>query len=435
MRHILIEGGQKLNGRVNVSGSKNSATKVLIACVLTEGVCILENVPQIADVHSTLDILEHLGANVKRLPNNKTIINASNLNKNFIPTELAKLNRTSFMFIGALLNRFSQVLVPLPGGCSIGKRSIDYHLAFLQSLGAEIEQSNAYFLVKSEKLKGNKIKLPYPSTTTTEHILISSVLAKGITIIKNAAKTPETLELVEVLHKMGADIESNNDEFTIRGVNELRGFQHKIMPDRNEAVTLVTASLVCGGNVTIENFPLQNHMNSLFVLLDQIGAKYKLENSSIYLSNDINQYKMVSIESGPFPDFETDWIPLGLILLNNCIGKGFLHEIVFEDRLRFVHQLIKMGANINLSKKCLANSNCSFGDEYAHTAEVLGPSYLTGGNLTVEELRGGAALVIAALSANGETQIKNSDILDRGYENLFHKFKMLGADIHTKHGA
>jgi UDP-N-acetylglucosamine 1-carboxyvinyltransferase len=211
MTNILIKGGQKLNGHIQVSGSKNSATKVLIACILTKDICILENVPQISDVDSTLDILIHLGVNVKKLHNNKVIIQANNLSKNYIPKNLAELNRISFMFIGSLLNRFNEVYAPLPGGCNIGKRPINYHLDFLKSFEVEVTQINGYFHAKCVRLKGNKIKLPFPSTTTTEHILLCSVLADGITVIENACQTPETLELVEVLQKMGANIERYNN--------------------------------------------------------------------------------------------------------------------------------------------------------------------------------------------------------------------------------
>ena len=431
MSTILIKGGYKLNGRIKVSGSKNSVTKALIASILTKDICILENVPQISDVDSTIDILIHLGVNVKKLDNNKIIVQANNLSRNFIPKKLAELNRTSFMFIGTLLNRFSEAHVPLPGGCNIGKRPINYHLDFLKLLDVKIEQSTEYYLAKCKRLKGNKIKLPYPSTTTTEHILLSSVLADGITVIENASQTPETLELVEVLQKMGAKIECNSKEFEIEGVNYLNGFQHKIMPDRNEAITLVTASLVCGGNVIINEFP--SYMDNLLNLLKKMDAKYKLENNSLHLTNDINQYKMFSIDSGPFPNYETDWIPFGLILMNNCVGRGFVHETVFENRFMFARQIIEMGANINLSKECLGNTTCSFSDKYLHTAEVTGPSKLKRGNLVIEELRGGAALVIAALSTDGgESLIKDSDILNRGYENIFKKLKMLGANISFK---
>jgi UDP-N-acetylglucosamine 1-carboxyvinyltransferase len=202
------------------------------------------------------------------------------------------------------------------------------------------------------------------------------------------------------------------------------------MPDRNEAITLVAASLACGGNVVIDNFP--SHMNNLLNLLNNMEAKYKLEFGSIHLANDINQYKPYSIESGPFPNFETDWIPFGLILMNNCVGRGLVHETIFENRLMFTRQIIKMGANINLSKECLGRTTCPFNDKHVHSAEVIGPSKLRNGNLVIEELRGGAAILIAALSTNGETQIDDSDILNRGYENIFKKLKILGADIRFK---
>lgn len=426
MSNILIEGGHKLNGHIHVSGSKNSVTKILIACILTEDVCILENVPQILDVQTTLEILVNLGVNVKKTQN-KLVIQANNLCMNFIAEDLAKLNRVSFMFIGALLNKFDEVSVPLPGGCNIGKRPINYHLDFLRLLGVDIEQDQGYFIAKCKRLRGNNICLPYPSTTTTEHILLSSVLAEGITVIENACQTPETIELVEVLQKMGANIEYYKNGFKITGVNRLSGFQHKILPDRNEAATLVAAALVCGGDVTIHDFPY--HMTSFINLLDKMGAKYRREKMSIHLNNDINQFSRFSIESGPYPNFETDWMPFALILMNFCIGKGFAHETVFENRFRFVSQVIKMGANIHLSEECPESITCSFYNKHIHTAEVIGPTKLKGRNLVVEELRGGAALVIAALAADGETKISDRDILNRGYENIVRKLKLLGANI------
>lgn len=426
MEKIIIEGGHKLNGHITVSGSKNSAIKLLVACILTEDVCILENVPQIQDVQTTLDILISLGANVKK-SHGKLIIQANNIRINFIPEYLAKLNRVSFLFIGALLSKFNEVYVPLPGGCNIGERPVNYHLDFLKSLGVDIEQTEGCFVAKCKRLKGNKIYLPYPSTTTTEHILLSSVLAEGTTVIENACQTPETFELVEVLQKMGANIECYNNGFKIEGVNRLRGFQQKIMPDRNEAATLATAALVCGGDVKIDDFPC--HMTNFITLLDNMGAKYKREKNSIHIINDSKQFSMFSIMSGPYPNFETDWMPFALILMNYCVGKGFAHETVFENRFMFIHQLIEMGANIILSRECPGSITCSFNKKHIHTAKVIGPNKLKGRNLIVEELRGGAALVIAALGADGESQITDRDILNRGYENIARKLKMLGADI------
>ena len=414
-QNLKIIGQGKLKGIVEVSGAKNSALVLLAASLLTNERIILENVPRLTDIDKMGNILKNLGVKLVD-KNNKLDIDSENISIKELPYELVKGLRASFFCIGALLSKFGEATVPLPGGCNIGSRPIDEHINGLKALGAEIiiEKGivKAKIKEKNNKLHGTHIKLKCPSVGATETLIMAASLAKGRTTIENAAREPEVQDLCNMLNKMGAKIyDSGKKNIIIDGVNKLGGCTHKVIPDRIEAGTFLIAAAATSSSITISPV-IPNHLEAVTKKLQESGSKITIKGNSISIKG--KEIKGVDIETAPFPGFPTDLQAPFTALMTIANGESKITETIFENRMNHVHLLKKMGAKIKLTN---------------NVAHIKGVKKINGMNLVGEDLRSSAALIIAGIIANGSSTIYGLEHLDRGYENFESKLKMLGIKI------
>ncbi len=415
MRKILIKGGNKLNGKVEVSGSKNSALPILAAAILTEGETILDSVPNLTDVITMLKVLRTLGIRAEYHHPNRVKIWVNGKVKHVAPYQLVTKMRASFFIIGPILAKVGFAKVPLPGGCAIGSRPVDIHIKGLEQLGAKVTMEHGFVIVEAPVLKGNTVHLDFPSVGATETILMAATYAKGKTVIKNAAREPEIVDLANFLNKAGALITgAGTEEIEIVGVSKLHGVKHKIIPDRIEAGSYMVAVAACGGDVTLTNV-IPKHMESVLVKLKEAGMEIKQENEEIRISKKNGLIKSLDLNTQPYPGFPTDMQPQFCAMLTLASGTSVVRETIFESRFMHLNELKRMGADVKLE---------------GHTAIIKGVSKLSSAPIVVSDLRAGAGLVIAALTAQEETLVDDRDLqIERGYENLIEKFASLGADI------
>ena len=410
---LIISGGNKLQGTVRIDGAKNSALSIMAATLLTKEVCILRNVPRLTDVDTMADVIRKLGVKVEWKEGNNLYIDSDNFNNYEAPYELVKMMRASILVMGPLLARLKRAKISLPGGCAIGARPVDYHLKGFEALGAQVEVEKGYIEAKVNKLKGDDIYLDFPSLGATENIMMAACLAEGITKIENAAKDPEVVELGRLLNKMGAKVKGlGTDLIKIEGVKELHGIDYAIIPDRIEAGTYMIAAAITGGDVLIESAdPLL--LKPLIVKLEEAGVQIELEKNLIKVTGP-DRVKAVDIKTLPFPGFPTDMQPQFMAL--SCIAKGtsVITETVFEKRFVHIGDLIRMGADVKVE---------------GHSAIVKGVKELSAAPVMASDLRGGAALILAGLVAEGTTELSRIYHLDRGYVKLEEKLTSLGADI------
>ena len=410
---LIISGGNKLQGTVRIDGAKNSALSIMAATLLTKDACILRNVPRLTDVNIMAKVIRKLGVNVEWKEDNSLYIDSDNFNNYEAPYELVKMMRGSILVMGPLLARLKRAKISLPGGCAIGARPVDYHLKGFEALGAQVEVEKGYIEAKVNKLKGDDIYLDFPSLGATENIMMAACLAKGLTTIENAAKDPEVVELGHFLNKMGAKIEGlGTDLIKIEGVKKLHGVDYAIISDRIEAGTYMIAAAITGGDVLIESAdPLL--LKPLIVKLEEAGVQIELEKNLIKVTGP-DRVKAVDIKTLPFPGFPTDMQPQFMAL--SCIAKGtsVITETVFEKRFVHIGDLIRMGADIKVE---------------GHSAIVKGVKELSAAPVMASDLRGGAALILAGLVAEGTTELSRIYHLDRGYVKLEEKLTSLGADI------
>lgn len=410
---LIISGGNRLQGTVKIDGAKNSSLSIMAATLLTKDVCILRNVPHLTDVETMADVIRKLGVNVKWKEDNNLYVDSDNFNNYEAPYELVKMMRASILVMGPLLARLKRAKISLPGGCAIGARPVDYHLKGFEALGAQVEVEKGYIEAKVNTLKGNEVYLDFPSLGATENIMMAASLAEGITTIENAAKDPEVVELGHFLNKMGAKIKGlGTDLITIKGVKELHGIDYAIIPDRIEAGTYMIAAAITGGDVLIEKSdPLL--LKPLVVKLEEAGVRIDLEKDLIKVVGP-ERVKAVDIKTLPFPGFPTDMQPQFMALA--CIAKGtsVITETVFEKRFAHIGDLIRMGADIKVE---------------GHSAIIKGVKKLSAAPVMASDLRGGAALVLAGLVAEGTTELSRIYHLDRGYVKLKEKLNSLGANI------
>jgi len=410
---LIISGGNRLQGTLRIDGAKNSALSIMAATLLTKEVCILRNVPRLTDVDTMADVIRKLGVKVEWKEDNNLYIDSDNFNNYEAPYELVKMMRASILVMGPLLARLKRAKISLPGGCAIGARPVDYHLKGFEALGAQVEVEKGYIEAKVNKLKGNDIYLDFPSLGATENIMMAACLAKGLTTIENAAKDPEVVELGHFLNKMGAKIEGlGTDLIKIEGVKKLHGVDYAIISDRIEAGTYMIAAAITGGDVLIESAdPLL--LKPLIVKLEEAGVQIELEKNLIKVTGP-DRVKAVDIKTLPFPGFPTDMQPQFMAL--SCIAKGtsVITETVFEKRFVHIGDLIRMGADIKVE---------------GHSAIVKGVKELSAAPVMASDLRGGAALILAGLVAEGTTELSRIYHLDRGYVKLEEKLTSLGADI------
>ena len=410
---LIISGRNRLQGTVKIDGAKNSALSIMAATLLTKDVCILRNVPRLTDVDTMAAVIRKLGIKVEWRGDNTLYIDSDDFNNYEAPYELVKMMRGSILVMGPLLARLKKAKISLPGGCAIGARPVDFHLKGFEALGAQVEVEKGYIEAKVDKLKGDDIYLDFPSLGATENIMMAACLAEGITTIENAAKDPEVVELGHFLNKMGAKVEGlGTDLIRIEGVKELHGIDYTIIPDRIEAGTYMIAAAITGGDVLIEKAdPLL--LKPLIVKLEEAGVRIELEKSLIKVIGP-SRVKAVDIKTLPFPGFPTDMQAQFMAL--SCVAKGtsVITETVFEKRFVHIGDLIRMGADIKVE---------------GHSAIIKGVKKLSAAPVMASDLRGGAALVLAGLVAEGTTELSRIYHLDRGYVKLEEKLNSLGADI------
>lgn len=415
MTKLVINEGAALKGTVRVGSSKNSVLPILAASILGEGKSIIDEVPNLNDVKIMHQLLESIGVHAVFLNNNKSLsIDSSSLLNTEAPYELVNKMRASFLIMGPLLARVGIAKVPHPGGCAIGSRPVDLHLKGFAAMGAEIAQENGYITVtSSQRLKGAKIYLDFPSVGATENIMMAATLADGQTIIENAASEPEIVDLATFLTIMGADIKgAGTDTIRIIGVDSLSGKNYSVIPDRLEAGTFMAAAAITGGDITIENV-VPGHLKPITAKLKEIGLEISEELSSIRVKSTgiINP---TDIKTLPYPGFPTDMQAQMTSLLCRASGTSVVIETIFENRFMHVGELKRMGANIKIDGR---------------TAVIEGVKNLTGAKVKATDLRAGAALILAGLVAQGETQIEDIIHIERGYDNIDMKLKALGANI------
>ena len=441
MQKFVIDGGVPLKGQVQISGAKNAAIKMVAASLLTANEVVLENIPRIDDVGVIVKIVENLGVKTEFLDEKVLGLKADEVFSSTVPHSLGVASRSVIMVIGPLLTRFGEVIIPEPGGCRIGLRPIDRHLAALEQLGAVVEHKEGLYKIAAPRLKGAAINFSKNTVMGTENVLLAAVLAEGETVITNAAEEPEVDDLIELLVKMGGKIkrdESESRRIIIEGVRELAGARHRILPDRNEAVTFAISAAATCGDVTLENVrPLD--LTAFTAKLEKMGVGFDIKRESlrVWLEKD-KVLQPVEIETAPHPGFMTDWQQPTAVLLTQANGESLLHETVYEDRFGYTKELKKMGAKIKLLTPSQAgiafdssryNFDWTLDGEPKAVAKIFGPTPLSGQKLQIPDLRAGAALVLAALAAEGTSEISGVEHLDRGYEKLDEKLRGLGAKI------
>jgi len=435
MSKFLIDGGCPLKGKVSLLGAKNSSFKLLVAALLSSEESVISNVPQIGDVKVTTEIIKALGGKIKRINAHSFSISGKRIFSFKIPQFLGEKSRSSCMFVGPLLNRFGQAFLPCPGGDKIGRRPIERHLKGLKAMGVEIDYEDGFLKVKAKKLKGAFYCFPKNTHTGTETLIMAAVLAEGKTVLENAAQEPEVDDLVSFLNKMGAKIKRTKPRrVEIQGVRSLKGTRHKVMFDRNEAVTFACAALATKGEVFVKNAEEKN-LTAFLRKLKEIGAGFEIKDSGIRFFYKA-PLKVKSVTTKPYPGFMTDWQPLWTVLMTQAKGKSVVHETIFENRFGYVPYLQKMGAKIEFFNPQIKNLqkfyNFNLEDDrpdYFHAIRVTGPTKLKGAEIKIPDIRAGATLILAALTAKDRTVLSNIDHIDRGYENLDGRLRSLGAKI------
>jgi len=426
---FLINGGKPLHGKVKVSGAKNSATKLLVASLLSDKECILHNSPnKISDLTVTKEICESIGSKII-FKEDTLVTRTEKISNSKISEILGNKNRIAILLAGPLLLRTGKAEIPIPGGCKIGSRPVNFHIDSLEKLGCNVSIKDDYFILEADRLKGNNIRLDYPSVGATENIIIASTLAKGRTIISNAAVEPEILDLIKFLQKMGAIIEINTDrKITIEGVDNLTGAEHSVIPDRNQAASFACAGLASKGDIFIEN-AIQDDLITFLNTVRRVGGNYEVKENGIRFFYD-REFKSIAIETNVHPGFMTDWQQPFLILLSQAKGISIVHETVYEERFGYVSELQKMGAEIELYDTCLGGLECRFANtHYFHSAVVKGPTQLHSAEINVPDLRAGFSYLVAGVIAKGESLVNGAIYIDRGYEDIDEKLRNLGADI------
>ncbi len=431
-----INGGRKLSGgKVSIAGSSNQVTKCIIAALLTNEHILIKNAPAVNERKIAEELFAFLGGRVEYLDEHTIRLCANEVMKNSISREICQKNRISILAVGPLLHRFGKAYIYAAlGGDKIGKRPVDFHINGLIEMGAHVElDDNLYHISVDENgLRGAHIVLPFPSVMTTENLIIAATLAKGRTVIENAAIEPEVIELVKMLQKMGADITMNaNRTYIIQGVDKLKGCELRIMPDRNQAVSFACAALATGGNVLLEKIP-HDPLYSFLNYIQRMGAEFRVNSEGIFVSSPKGKrLKQSHIEVEVHPGFMTDWQQPFMVLFTQADGISILHETIFEDRLGYTHFLNSMGANINLFSTCLGEAPCRFKHKnHTHSAIIHGPTPLKGGNFRMPtDIRAGMCLVIAGLVGSGPTILSNIQELQRKYDNIVEKLNQMGADV------
>ena len=413
MKVLKIHGGKELEGKVKISGAKNSAVALLPATILCDDTVTLHNVPDISDVDALVDILNYLGAKVDNYEEESYRIDTKQMQNREIIEEMSNKLRASYYFMGALLGKYKKAVVSYPGGCSIGSRPIDLHLKGFESLGAKIEYEENNIIISAEELKGSNIYLDFASVGATINIMFAAVKAEGTTIIDNAAREPEIVNIAMFLNSMGAKITgAGTSTIRIKGVKNMHSSVHEVIPDRIEAGTYIMIGACACKSLVVENV-IPEHLEALTQKLLEMGVDLKIEDESIYVSNK-NKLKAVKIKTQVYPGFPTDMQQIMSSLMTTAEGRSVIEETIYENRFQNLYEIKKMGANVEI------NSNKGY---------IFGPTKLRGKTVNATDLRAGASLVLAALIAEGTTTINTADYILRGYEHITEKLTSLGAKI------
>jgi len=411
MEHLEIEGGRRLTGEITVEGAKNAALPACVATLLTDDPVTLHSVPQLRDVDTILATITSLGKRATWSKDTLTITSGGGLRAD-AEAHYVKQMRASFLVLGPLVARLGHAVVPLPGGCTIGPRPINLHLQGLRQLGARIEERADSIEVSAEQLRGAQINLAYPSVGATEQLLMTAALAKGETRINNPAKEPEIDDIIDLLRKMGAEIDVKQTAIRVTGTDRLHGAEHTLIPDRLEAGTYLLAAAITGGEVSVQGV-IPDHMRSLLTILQETGMILSENTNAITLAN---QERPVPLEvaTAPYPGYPTDLQPPLVALLSLGKGESLVEETVFQHRFAYVPALNSMGARIEVT---------------GGAARIIGMSTLQGASINAPDIRAGAALVLAGLAAQGHTTIHQLEHIDRGYTRFEEKLSHLGAQI------
>lgn len=408
-----IEGTYSLDGEISVQGAKNAVLPILAATIINGGRNILHNCPKLRDVEKTVDVIRALGCRVVHL-GNTIIVDSSTMDEIVIEESLMRQMRSSIIFLGAIIARCGEAVVSMPGGCEIGMRPIDLHLKGLRELGVNITEENGYIICRADSLKGAKVHLDFPSVGATENIMLAAVKAKGSTVITNAAREPEIVDLQRFLCRMGANVKgAGTSTICIEGGETLYGIDYTIMPDRIAAGTYLACCGTTGGKINLKNVNSQD-MISIIDLLERMGAKIKYTKNNIYMSSPKRLKSPGTIRTMPYPGFPTDMQSPFLAMACTASGATVVVETIFENRFRNAEELLRMGADVRVDgKSCV----------------VIGVKRLHGASVCAGELRGGASLVVAGLGAEGITQVSNIGYIDRGYEDFDKNLSACGAHI------
>ena len=413
MSKLIIGGGVRLEGEISIQGAKNAALPVFAAALLTEEPVVIYNWPAISDVYYMLSILEHIGAHVA-YEKDKLVIDTRRAMRWEMPDKLAKEIRSSIFMMGPILARFRMARFTYPGGCEIGSRPIDLHLRGLKSLGVNITEAGGHIMCEGKRLKGGEVHLDYPSVGATENLMMAAALAPGSTMIRNAAREPEIVELQKVINEMGGDVKgAGTSNIVIEGKTKLGGFTYTCIPDRIVAGTFMVAAVVTRGNIVLRNV-IPEHLFGVASKLREAGADIKAYDDVLTVSCNDRPKEMHLIETGPYPGFPTDMQAQMCTAASIARGTSIVVESVFDNRFKHVPELVRMGADI------VTKNN---------VAIIKGVEKLHGAEVRTTDLRGGAALILAGLCAEGTTVVEQARIIDRGYETLESELNSLGADI------
>lgn len=414
MQKLIIQGGNRVGGEIKIQGAKNSVLPILAAAALCKGETVLKDCPELSDVFASLRILSSLGCKCL-FKDNSVFINSREISDVFIPDNLMREMRCSIIFLGAVLGRMGECRLSFPGGCELGPRPIDMHLSALKQMGVKISEEHGQLCCTCPKgLNGAKIHLNFPSVGATENIMLAAVLAKGETVIYNAAKEPEIADLAGFINACGGKIcGAGTDKIIIEGVKSLCGCEYKIMPDRIAAATFLGAAAITGGELTLKDAD-QESLQGVIPLFESMGCVVCSNEDNIFISAKKPLKAVKNIRTMPYPGFPTDAQPIVMAALSKAVGTSVIVETIFENRYRHVDELTRMGADIKT---------------VGRTAIVTGVSELYGAKVRATDLRGGAALVLAAMGAQGETELTNIKLIDRGYECIENAMSQIGANI------
>lgn len=418
MNKLMINGGVQLKGEIRISGAKNAVLPILAATLLADGPATIENVPHLHDVTTTVELLGCMGVMVSIDEKLSVEVDSSTIENHTAPYHLVKTMRSSILVLGPLLARFGEAEVSLPGGCAIGSRPVDLHIKGLQDMGAEIDVSNGYIHAKAKRLKGARLVMDIVTVTGTENLMMAAALADGITIIENAAREPEVIDLANFINAMGGKVSgAGTDTIEIEGVETLHGTRYRVLPDRIETGTYLVAAAITGGSIKVKD-TAPHLLDAVIEKLREAGAKIEVGEDWISLDMEGRRPKAVSIRTAPYPAFPTDMQAQFAALNTIAKGTSTVVETVFENRFMHVQELKRMGADIEIE---------------GNTAIIRGTDKLTSAPVMATDLRASASLIIAGLVASGETEVQRIYHIDRGYENIEEKLSLLGARIRRTH--